>query len=402
LKVSTGRIRMLLLGMISAVLAVFVCVALAEVVLRLARDPDRYFPYYPNSRRVFYPSDEITPGVHDPSSFTTNSYGARGPELDGEPIRILTIGGSTTACTVLDDDETWPALLMRELNERAGERLFWVTNSAGDGQNSHHHLMHVKYFLPKLPEIDYVIVYLGLNDVGMWLYVADWDPNFLDDPDHWASRVGEAFRLSNYAPADDPWYKRFELWKRASILKARGITLLSERNGDAGPIVQDENLAWMLREQRRRANAEKRFVHRAKLETLPAALDSYARNLVQIAELIRAAGAEPIFMAQAMDHLLLDEEERKHWWMGAMDGGETYVNEEQMRELIQAFNARLREVAAAQSVLLVDLPTLLQGERGLFMDGHHFNEHGAAVTARRIADFLWPAVMRDAAARALH
>ncbi len=395
-----ARLRQLLLGAITASLAVFVCLAAAEVVLRLARDPDRYFPYFPNSNRVFYPSDDITPGIHDPSRFTTNSYGARGPELDGEPIRILTVGGSTTACTVLDDDETWPALLMKDLNVRAGAPLFWVTNSGMDGSNTHHHLMHVKYFLPKLPKIDYVILYAGLNDVGMWLYVTDWDPNYLDDPAHWASRVGEAFRVSNYTPAAYPWYRHLELWKRASILKARVLTLIAQRNGDAGLIVQDENLAWMLREQQRRAKAEKQFVHRAKMETLPAALDSYARNLVQIAELTRAAGAEPIFMAQAIDHVILDEAERKRWWMGAMDGGKTYVEEEQMRDLLLAFNARMKEVAEAHHVLFVDLPALLHDQRGLFFDGVHFNERGAAVSAQRITDFLWPEVMEEAAARA--
>jgi len=394
-----GRARLLLLGAITASLAVLVCVAAAEVALRLTRDPQRYFPYFPNSSRVFYPAEDITPGIHDPSRFTTNSYGARGPELEGEPIRILTVGGSTTACTVLDDDETWPALLMRDLNERGGRRLFWVTNSGMDGQNTHHHLMHVKYFLPKLPKIDYVIVYAGLNDVGMWLYVTDWDPHYLDDPAHWASRVGEAFRVSNFSPTGTPWYKRLELWKRASILKDRALTLWAQRNGDPGAIVQDENLGWLLREQQRRAKAEKTQVHRAKLETLPGALDSYARNLAQIAELVRAAGAEQIFMAQAIDHVILDEKERQRWWMGAMDGGKTYVKEEQMRDLLLAFNAQMKGVADAQHVVFVDLPALLHDDRGLFFDGVHFNERGAAVTAQRITDFLWPTVMQPAAAR---
>ena len=34
----------------------------AEVGLRVLREPDRFYPYHPNSMRVFYPSEKVTPG----------------------------------------------------------------------------------------------------------------------------------------------------------------------------------------------------------------------------------------------------------------------------------------------------------------------------------------------------
>ena len=91
----------------------FVC---CELVLRCLRPPNRFYPYYPNTVRVFYPVEEITPGISGVSYFTVNSFGTRGPELDGEEERILTIGGSTTADTFLDDNESWSMLLMQYLN----------------------------------------------------------------------------------------------------------------------------------------------------------------------------------------------------------------------------------------------------------------------------------------------
>lgn len=384
---------------VAAVLATLFSIAFVEVGLRLIREPGRFYPHHPNSRSVMFPSEEITPGITGPSYFTVNSYGARGPDPEGQSIRILAIGGSTTACTALNDDETWPALLMQYLNEDAVEDPFWVTNSGIDGKNSHHHLMHAKYWLPQLPEIDYVIIYAGLNDVGMWLYISDWDPNFLADDDNWASRVGESFRLSNFTPANYPWYKRFEIWKTASIVKAAVKTIMVKRERDQGRIVQDDEFQWMQKELKRREEAEKRFVHRAKMETLPAALDSYARNLKEIADLVREAGATPIFMAQAMDHNILTAEELRHRWMGAMDGGKTYIKEEQMHELLEAYNDRMEKVAETDGVLYIDLPELLTDDRDLFYDGHHFNEHGARVTARRIADTFWASILKDGEAR---
>ena len=46
------------------------------------------------------------------------------------------------------------------------------------------------------------------------------------------------------------------------------------------------------------------------------------------------------------------------------------------------------EVALREGVLFIDLPDLLAGERDLFYDGVHFNEHGARRVARVVADTL--------------
>lgn len=374
----------------SALGVLLVAALLAEAALRAVRE-DRFFPYHRNSVRVFYPSEEITPGVRGVSHFSTNSLGTRGPELGSQRIRILTVGGSTTACTVLDDSETWPQLLMERLNADAGDPDFaWVTNSGVDGHNSEHHLMHVKYLLPRLPRIDYVIVYAGLNDVGMWLYVEDFDPHALENEEHWNDRVAEAFRLSNYTPEEWPWYKHLELYKRASVVKDRVLSSRARAAPLQGAYVEDAELRWMQEAQRDREQRSKEFVHRAKMDTLPAALAGYDEALTRIAKLIREAGAKPIFVPQAIQHLFLDDAERKRLWMGAMDGGERYVHEAQMLELLLEYNARMREVAERENVAFIDLPELLHGETQLFYDGVHFNEKGARVTAERLAEQLEP------------
>ncbi len=387
---SWQRVRQwLLLGLFVGV-SLLLLFALTEGILRLVR-PDRFYPYHRNSRQLFYPSEQATPGVTGISRFTTNSLGTRGPELDGERVRILTIGGSTTACTVLDDDETWPALLMEYLGRDAGDpSRVWVTNSGVDGQNSHHHIMHAKYLLPRLPAIDYVILYAGLNDVGMWLYSTDFDPHALDDPAYWDHRIGEAFRVSNFTPAAYPWYKHLELWKRASIAKDLLRSRFQKEPPSEGAFVQDAELEWMEEARQQRHERAKEFVHRAKMDTLPAALDSYGANLERIAQLVRTAEAEPIFVAQAIQHQFLDESERRRLWMGAMDGGKTYVKEEQMLELLRAYNQRMREVAERQGVLFIDLPGLLHGHKDLFYDGVHLNEAGARAMARVLADRIGP------------
>jgi lysophospholipase L1-like esterase len=285
--------------------------------------------------------------------------------------------------------------MMVDLDELADDPDYvWVTNSGIDGKNSHHHLMHAKYLLPLLPHIDYMLVYAGLNDVGMWLYDSDFDPDYLDDPDNWASRVGESFRLSNFTPDSYPWYKHLELWKRASVLKDRFLTDEAGQAGEErkqGRIVQDAELKWMEEERERRHERAKILVPRAKMDTLPAALDGYEHCLREIIRYSRENGTVPIFMAQTIQHQFLSEEERERLWMGAMDGGKTYVQESQMLELLQQYNERMRQVAADEGVFFIDLPALLgaEDEDHLFYDGVHFNEKGCRLVARLVAGALW-------------
>ncbi len=397
---SPQRARRRLWALLAALLALALVLlaGMAEGVLRLTISGEEFLPYHRNSVTHFFPSEKVTPGVSGVSRFSTNSLGTRGPELDGERVRILTIGGSTTACTVLDDAETWPALLMTYVNRDAGDsKLAWVTNSGIDGKYTHHHIMHAKYLLPRLPRIDFTVVYAGLNDVGAWLYVDSFDPDYLKKPENWNHRVGESFRVSSFTPTDWPWYKRLQLWKSASIAKNLVSSYIERQPARRDGFVQDADLRWMEEAQQLREEREKKFVHRAKMDTLPTALKSYRDNITWIVKLVREAGSEPVLVAQAIQHNFLDESERKRLWMGAMDGGKTYVREEQMLQLLQAFNNEMREVAVQQGAIFVDLPDILQGSRDLFYDGMHFNENGARTVALALATRLGPLIAKRAA-----
>ena len=79
--------------------------------------------------------------------------------------------------------------------------------------------------------------------------------------------------------------------------------------------------------------------------------------------------------------------------MGAMDGGKTYVKEEQMLELLTAFNLAMQEVAMQQRAVFVDVRSLIGNEQGIFYDGVHLNEKGARHLARALADRLGPILL---------
>lgn len=384
-----SRSKRILFTGVTIFLVGLISLLILELGLRLFRDTDKFFPHFPNSVRHFYPSESITPGVSGVSSFSTNSFGGRGREPNSsDRLRILTIGGSTTADTILDDEEAWPALLERYLNDgRDKTDQVWVINSGVDGLNSHHHLMHAKYFLPQLPGINYVIIYAGANDMGMWFHNREFDPQYLAKQENWNSRIGEAFRWSTYTPRHWPIYKQLELWKTASRLKDIYLTHLFQESAN-NVIVQDAELKWLKEQRRRRKEIEAQLLALGKLETLDIALDSYESVIQQIVQEIRQNGAEPILVPQIVQSIFISEEERSRLWMGILNEGEGYVSEEQYPAILNQYNERMRAVAARKDVFLIDLPKMLDTGSALFYDGMHFNELGAQRSAAVIADYI--------------
>ena len=59
-----------------------------------------------------------------------------------------------------------------------------------------------------------------------------------------------------------------------------------------------------------------------------------------------------------------------------------------MTVLVTRFNEAMKEVAEQKGVLFVDLPVLLHNRENLCFDGCHFNEEGARVVGRVLADFF--------------
>lgn len=381
------RARPLLFRLTAVLISCCVAIVGFEVVLRVTRDSGRFYPYYPNAVKVMYPDEEITPGVSGASYFSTNRFGCRGPDPAGEKHRLLVVGGSTAACTPLDDTEAWPHLVMQRVNSHFGDARLWVTNSGIDGKTSRHHVMHARHLVPKIPDLDHVLVYCGLNDLGHWLLSADFDPNYLDKQENVEHITGSAFRFSNYTPSDSPWYKHLELWKRVAVLKANIRTKRLSAQRDSGVIVQDDRMEWLKSARERRRLSMRTKLSEAKLATLPSALDEYARNLVTIADTVRGHGSEPIFMAQATSYTGLSPEEQERLWMGAVSGGDAFLEADELAAFVVKYNERMRKVAEEKGVLFVDLPASLTGEN-LFYDGCHLNEAGAAAVADVVADVL--------------
>lgn len=393
------RLHRAALRLVLASGAILATLVIGEFVLSTIHEHGRYYPYPRHQTSISYPSEALTPGITLEARFTTNSLGCRGPEWHGERRKLLTIGGSTTACGAVDDANEWPHLVMENVNAHFGdEHALWVTNSGMDGATSRNHIMHATYLVPRIEHLDHVLVYCGLNDVGLWIYQDRFDPTFLENPDRWDATVLASFRDTDHLPRSTPWIKRLDLWRTASLAKGEllrhsRVTSLQKRT-EGFVVEEDQNFAWLQDVQRMRAEAKKSHVTEARLKTIDVALDSYDRNLTTIVERVRKSGASPIFMAQAIKWTGISEAEQKRLWMGMMDAGKSYIEDSDMEKFVGIFNERMRVVAERNGVPFIDLPKHLGDRNGLYYDGCHLNNEGCRTVARIITDFLVENVLR--------
>lgn len=115
---------------------------------------------------------ELTRGFSP--SFRTNSWGYRGKEFSLQKApqiyRIAALGGSTTMCMELGENETWPAQLEARLNENQaflrahGAVRVEVINAANGGWRSRENLIRVREDLRRL-DPDLLLLALSWNDV---------------------------------------------------------------------------------------------------------------------------------------------------------------------------------------------------------------------------------------------
>ena len=99
--------------------------------------------------------------------YTRNSIGLRGddpPGNFGSYITLITVGGSTTDGIMLDDEDTWTAVLGRKL--ALSLRSLWINNAGLDGHSTYGHLVLVKDYIAHI-QPKYVFFLIGANEIGM-------------------------------------------------------------------------------------------------------------------------------------------------------------------------------------------------------------------------------------------
>lgn len=370
----------LLVTVVSLVLVLALVEAASRVLL-----PNRFFIWPPNFSMVFDAGDNIH-GIAFPTQLTINAQGMRGDPLeDAAAYRVLAVGGSTTICVYLDDEQAWPRLVQRRLNETLGEDAVWVGNVGRPGHMTREHVLQVEAMLSQHPEIDAVMLLIGINDLLRYLPKAGKsDPNE-DSPDPQQIR---RMAFSFYPGWDDqtPWYQRnivARLWRMANWHP------WGRERGEVQPEDEKGEFVAMMRRLRRKAARI-----RSRLPDLEPGLEIYIQQVNRIVDIAEQNGVEVVLITQpALWRPGLGAAETALLWAGGppfhvAKEGATYFSVKALARAMERYNETLLAVCDARGLRCLEAAPVLPRTAEFFYDDAHFTDRGSEVLADAVAAHL--------------
>lgn len=371
---------MLLRRLALSLFTLLIALGALEAFLRV-RFADRFYVWPPYWQRTMRPDPEVVHGVHGPSRFTVNGLGMRATPFGPDPqYRLLAVGGSTTICTYLDDEEAWPRLVQERVNEALGAGTLWVGNVGRPGHATSQHVLQVEKLLDQHPELHGVILLVGVNDLIVTLNLRR-NPIKLPGP---GEALKQAFAFPGWDP-ESPWYQRTgigRLWRTRQWEAALPGRDRRIQDGSAFNVA-------LWRSYRRHAS-----VFLDALPDLTTALENYERNLRELVDIARAHGERILFLSQPTlwKPDLAPDLEALLWMggpgVGQMKDGAEYYSAGALAKGMRQYNETLLRVCRERGVECLDVAARLPKDGSIFWDDAHFTEEGSRRLAQLVADYL--------------
>jgi lysophospholipase L1-like esterase len=284
---------------------------------------------------------------------------------DDPDVTIVFLGGSTTQCTFVEEENRFPYLTGRILEKAAGK-----VNSYNGGMSGSHSLHSINTLVNKVLPLnpDIVVMMHNINDLGILLYEGTyWN-------DHWNRGM-----IAPFPQTPPPSLKRLAQDTKNYLvpnLYARFSQLLRKTSRRVG----EERDEWAA------IRGKKLNIDKASMT------ESFADNLRMFISLCRVKNITPVLMTQANrlkehpDNTIKDILSKLE-----KDFGITYP---EYRDVYEAFNETIRSVGEANEVLVIDLAARVPQEKEYMYDGIHFNDNGSTFVAAIIAEELQAALTR--------
>jgi len=368
-----SRARTALLGLITFGLGSVIALLLLEVLLRVhnpfqARLKGNRIVLLTNKQ--YHIKNDVIPALDPVITFTRNSIGFRGPDpprnFAGD-LTLITVGGSTTQCFFLSDDETWTARLGADL--APSFRNLWVNNAGLDGHSTYGHLVLMEDHIAKLhPKV--VVFLIGANDVGR-------DPNEEFDAENVKSRI--SFRsptefIKSLSPYSEVASLVANLYRSANAYK-QGLwhqKIDLKTFPMMGPLPE---------------GAEEQYLAQF---AAPHYLTGYQERILKLIAVSRANGIEPVLVTQPLlEGPQIDD-------VTGVDLGRIEAVPDRSGNMVwdlqEAYNDVTRRVGAEEHVQVIDLARRLPKSSRYFYDFIHFTNAGAQEIADILSQDLCPAL----------
>jgi len=336
-----------------------VAAAIGDAALRFWLPTAPFHLRPPLARFQFDPDYTSFPGVTGGATSAINAQGVRGaawPARD-KALRVLCLGGSTTECLFLDDDEAWPAQLGADLSQQL-QRPVWTGAAAVSEYASGQHLRFLRES-PLVEEVDCVVVLVGVGDLVRTLLGLD------------------------AGAAPPPWW-----------IDTRALSLVKEIWNvrlRKGLVVDFDGRNYTAKRRSREFAPPPGY-------NIPAALDAYAARLRQLVATAQSRGVSLVLVTQpTLWDDFLNPILQQRLALGRVTPAPRKWKQllpRNLRENIDRFNLRLIAVAQESGTPLVDAATSMSGEGAYFYDDYHLSEAGCQELARLVAQRVAPALQQ--------
>jgi lysophospholipase L1-like esterase len=282
-----------------------------------------------------------------------NSLAFRGPEPPRDfqnYLTVLTIGGSTTECIIINEEKTWPTLLSNELAKSF--KNFWLNNAGLNGHSTYGHIKLLQDYVIKLkPKVCVFLV--GCNDVDRPdlsrsdSTVYNENQNLLITLARHSTLINVCLNFYRHHRAKEREYVKSEPF-RLTGFKAREVS--------------DSLIA--IATQRLKPDVER-----------------YGTRVKKIIELCRSAGILPIFVTQpsvlgdAIDDVTGTNLATFPY---RNQNGKLYWSE------LSLYNNETKRICDEETVNVIDLANLLPKSSKYFYDLLHYNNAGC----RKVSELL--------------
>ena len=316
----------------------------------------------------FYP----TPN-HQAGANRHNSLGFRGREFAvSKPenvYRIVTLGGSTTYSSGVDDFELSYPDLLEDYLRQGGFDAVEVINAGASGYTSHQNLINMQFrVLPLLPDL--IIVYQGFNDIqARFVYPAS---KYLGD------RSGSLRPFVSGIVMPD-------VTEYSTALRILGIRL--------GATASHSALDWHL-SRRPNSYVGDMYIQQIQLGTYPSGIFKeisaaeilennppvhFERNTEYMIALANQSDVNILQVTMAFD-------DDFHQTSGRTT--RRFSTSDEFVSAMARHNALTRDIGARYDSPVFDLAAIFPDDHTLFTDGLHMTEKGNRARAQLIGDFV--------------
>lgn len=283
---------------------------------------------------------------------------------DHPDLTLAFLGGSTTECTYVDEDQRFPYLAGRLIERETHLKV----NSYNAGRSGNNTLHCLNILLNKIVNLkpDIVVLMENINDLAILMYEKTyWNTNPSRSPIQERlptfKTVGQDLRQTFYLVRDLTFPNLSRELKRIfpSGHKVKGDEFQAVRGKK---ITLDQDL--LVRE--------------------------FSLNLQTFINLCRARGIIPVLMTQA-SRLTESPDPLIQKLMGSLEAGQGITYGE-FKGAFDRLNQTIRDLGAKNQVLVIDLAKEIPPVRENICDVAHFNDQGSRLVAARIAADLTPVI----------